>query len=206
MVTGPAVLPLAWLSLVATVGYLVLFVSWHLLPTGYGPVRHAVSDYAVGRYGYLFRLGLWVSSGAVLALGVALISGVGSPPLAARDLTYLLLIPVARVGMTLFPTSLEGHRLGRTGLAHYVFAIAAFTLTYLVMSQTTSVLQDLGAPGWLRHPLGWASWAVAPELFLVVVCMVGPLRRVFGLVERLFLLTTNIWFVLVALVLIDRAR
>jgi hypothetical protein len=206
MVSGSLVVPLAWLSAIATVGYLALFLAWHLLPTGYDPIRNSVSDYGVGRYGYLFRIGLWVSSTGVLALAVALLRGVGFPPLAGRDLVYLLLVPVTRIGMTLFPTSLEGRRLGRTGVAHYLFAIAAFTFTYLVMSGTTSVLQDLGAPQWLRRPLGWTSWAVAPELFLVVVCMVGPMRRVFGLVERLFLLTTNLWFVLVALLLVDLAR
>ena len=66
--------------------YLAIFVAWHILPTGYNPIRHAVSDYAIGRYGYSFRIGRWTSSLGVLALAFALITGVGSPPLAARDL------------------------------------------------------------------------------------------------------------------------
>jgi hypothetical protein len=35
--------------------------------------------------------------------------------------------------------------------------------------------------------------------------MITPLRRVFGLLERVFLLTTNVWFVLLALLLIARS-
>jgi Protein of unknown function (DUF998) len=196
---------LAALSLAATLAYLAIFAAWHVLPTGYDPIRHAVSDYAVGRCGYLFAIGLWTSSAGVLALAFALIAGVGAPPLATRDLVFLFLLPVARVGMTLFPTDLEGKPLSRTGVTHYVLAIAAFTLTYLVISDTTSVLRHLGPAAWLGSSLRWSAWAVAPELALVVVTMVRPLRRVFGLFERLFLLTTNVWFVLVAVLLITRA-
>jgi hypothetical protein len=199
-------LVLALLSLLATLVYLALFVAWHLLPTGYSPIRNAVSDYAVGGYGRLFRYGLWASSVGVLALAFALLVNVKSPPLAARDLIYLLLIPVARVGMSLFPTDVEGRRLSRTGLLHYVFAIAAFTFTYLVISETTPVLRNLEPAPWLSTSLRVVAWAVAPELALVVVTMLRPLRRrVFGLFERLFLLTTNVWFLLVAGLLIARA-
>ena len=196
--------PLLVLSLIATTTYLVVFVALHLLPTGYRPVDHAVSDYGVGRYAGLFRLGLYASSLGVLALAFGLMRGVGSPPLAARDLLYLLLIPVARIGMSIMPTALEGQRLGRTGRLHYVFAIAAFTFTYLLVSGTTSMLRASDPTSWSRGPLGWIAWAVAPELALVVVTMMGPLRRVFGLVERLFLLTTNVWFILVALLVLGR--
>jgi hypothetical protein len=200
-----ATIAFAGLSLAATLAYLAIFVAWHALPTGYDPVRHAVSDYAIGPYGYLFRVGLLASSIAVAALGFALLAGVGSAPLAARDLVYLFLIPVARIGMTLFATDLEDSRLTRTGLLHYAFAILAFTFTYLVISGMTPVLRDLDPATWLRDALRWSAWAVAPELALVVVTMVGPLRRVFGLFERLFLLTTNLWFILVAVLLLSRA-
>jgi hypothetical membrane protein len=108
----------SWLAVVSLAGilsYLAIFAALHIVPSGYDPVRHAVSDYAVGRYGYLFRIGLWVSSVGVLALAFALITGVHSPPLAAKDLVFLMLIPVARVGMTVFPTDLEGKPLSRTG-------------------------------------------------------------------------------------------
>ena len=111
---------LALVSLIATVGYLSIFVALHVLPTGYNPIRHTVSDYAVGKYGYLFRIGLWVSSLGVVALGAALITGVGAPPLAVRSLVFLFLIPAARIGMAWFPTDLEGDGLSRTGIAHYV--------------------------------------------------------------------------------------
>jgi len=195
---------LATASLVATLAYLAILAALHVLPTGYSPVRHAVSDYAVGRYGPLFNVALYISSLSVLALAYALVRELGSPPLATRDLVFLLVIPLTRIGMTLFPTSLEGKPITRTGLIHYGFAIAAFTLTYLAISEMTPALQALTIGQWVHTPLGWAAWIVGPALALVVITMLRPLRRVFGLFERVFLVTTNIWFALAAILLIDR--
>jgi hypothetical protein len=195
---------LAATSLAATLTYLAILTVLHVLPTGYSPVRHAVSDYGVGRYRSLFTVALYVSSVAALTLAFALLWGVGSPPLATRDLVYLLLIPLARIGMTLFPTSLEGQRISRTGLLHYAFAVAAFTLTYLAISGMTPALRDLDPSQWAQNPLGWAEWIVGPALALVVVTMLRPLRRIFGLSERIFGLTTNVWFALAAGLLISR--
>lgn len=63
--------------------------------------RRARSD----RYGCLFRIGLWASSAGVRGLAGALITGVGSPPLAARNLVSLLLIPVTRWDDAVFDRS-----------------------------------------------------------------------------------------------------
>ncbi len=195
---------LAVTSLVATVTYLAIMAVLHVLPTGYDPVRHAVSDYGVGRYRSLFTVALYVSSIGVLTLAFALLRGVGSPPLPTRDLVYLLLIPLARIGMTLFPTSLEGQRISGTGLLHYACAVAAFTLTYLAISGMTPALRALDPTEWAHSPLAWTEWIVGPSLALVVVTMLRPLRRLFGLFERIFLLTTNIWFALAAGLLLSR--
>jgi len=197
---------LATASLTATLAYLAILAALHVLPTGYSPVRHAVSDYAVGRYGPLFNVALYISSVSVLTLAFALIRELGSPPLTVRDLVLLLMIPLTRIGMTLFPTSLEGRRITRTGLIHYGFAIAAFTLTYLAISGMTPALQALTTGQWVHTPLGWAAWIMSPALVLVVITMMRPLRRIFGLFERIFLVTTNIWFALAAILLIDRLR
>jgi hypothetical protein len=197
--------PLALIGLGATLAYLAVFVVLHILDIDYDPIRNAVSDYGVGRYGFLFRAGLFASSVGVLALAVAVGRSVGTPPVDARYLGYLLLIPIARLGMSIFPTTVEGRHLTRTARAHYVCAIAAFALTYLVISDLTPVLRHLGPDTWTSGPLRLCAAAVGPELIAVVLTMIGPLRRVFGLVERVFLLTTNVWFVLLALLLIGRS-
>jgi hypothetical protein len=195
-------LPFALVSLLASLIYLVIFFALHILPTGYHPVRNAVSDYAVGNFGPLFRVALWSSSIGVVTLAIGLATGVGMPPLAERDIIFLVLIAVARVAMSLFPTDIEGKRLTFIGLLHYVFAILAFTFTYMAISHFTPVLQTLNPWQQAKEPLGWLAQFVTPALVLVVITMFRPLRRFFGLFERLFLLSTNIWFLLVSLFLL----
>jgi hypothetical protein len=204
LTAGPVAVVFDGIALLATLGYLIMLGLLHARPTGYNPIGHAVSDYAVGPTARLFTTALTTSSAAVLALGFALIEGVGSPPLGTRAVLFLLVIPLARIGMTLFPTTLEGQQLTRTSLTHYAFAIAAFTLTYLAISETTPVLLALNPAPWLNTTLNASAHTVAPSLTLVVITMLRPLRRIFGLFERLFLLTTNIWFVFVALLIFTR--
>jgi hypothetical protein len=195
-------LPIVLVSLIGSLIYLTIFCALHFLPTGYNPIRHAVSDYAVGRYGFLFRIGLWSSSIGVLTLAVGLALAVGSPPLASRDLVFLGLIALTRIAMSLFPTDIEGKHLTRTGILHYIFAILAFTFTYMAISNMTPVLGTLNSWQQAQKPLMWLAWAVLPELILVIITMFRPLRHIFGLFERLFLLTTNVWLILVALLLL----
>jgi hypothetical protein len=190
LTAGPVAVVFDGIALLATLGYLIMLGLLHARPTGYNPIGHAVSDYAVGPTARLFTTALTTSSAAVLALGFALIEGVGSPPLGTRAV--------------LFPTTLEGQQLTRTSLTHYAFAIAAFTLTYLAISETTPVLLALNPAPWLNTTLNASAHTVAPSLTLVVITMLRPLRRIFGLFERLFLLTTNIWFVFVALLIFTR--
>ncbi len=51
---------LAASSLAATVAYLLILAVLHVLPTGFSPIRHAVSDYGVGRYRSLFTVALYL--------------------------------------------------------------------------------------------------------------------------------------------------
>lgn len=195
-------LPFAIVSVAGTSVYLAVFVALHRLPTGYSPIRNAVSDYGVGRYRRWFTAGLWASSLGVLALAVGLGIGLGSPPMAEHDLVFLGLITLARVGMSVFPTNIEGQRFTRTAALHYVFAIAAFTFTYLAISHLTTQLKPITPWHSVERPLSWLAWLVIPALAGVVITMLRPLRRIFGLFERIFLVTTNVWFLTVAVLLV----
>jgi Protein of unknown function (DUF998) len=196
--------PFAVVSLIGTIAYVAAFVALHVLPTGYDPIHHAVSDYGVGPYSRWFTIGLWSSAVSVLALAVGLRIGVGSPPLADRDLVFLGLITLARVGMSAFPTNLEGERFTRTAVVHYVFAILAFTFTYLAISHLTSSLGVIKPWHSFAQPLHWLVGLVELALAAVVVTIFRPLRTVFGLFERIFLVTTNVWFLLVGALLVAK--
>jgi hypothetical protein len=187
----------ALLGLAGIVSYLVIFGALHVVPSGYNPVHHAVSDYAVGRYSKLFRTGLWLSSAGLLLLTIGFALNPGVPPLTTGQLLFLFLVPVMRVGMSLFPTDLEGEKLTRNGALHYLFAVLSFAFTYTAISGMTSALTTVSPWASVHGLLAALHWIVLVSLILLVVTLVPRLRQVFGLFERLFLISTNVWFVTV---------
>ena len=198
-------LAFALISLAGSLVYVAVVVALHVLPTGYDLVHNAVSDYGVGRYAPLFRLGLWAGSGAVLALAIGLGLGVGSPPLVIRDVVFLGLVAATRIGESLFPTTVEGERLNRTGAMHYLFAILTFGFTYAAISGLTPDLVKLYPWHAHRGMLDWLSGAVLVGLILVVATLLPRLRHVFGLCERFFLGVTYAWLLVVAYLLAVKA-
>lgn len=185
---------LAVLAVLGMGGYLCVFVALHALPTGYHPVRHAVSDYGVGRYARLFRWAAVASSVGILALAAGLALEPGTPTVTVLQLVFLFLIPVTRVGMLKFPTDLEGQRLTRSGRLHYLFAVAAFALTYSAIAGMTPELGSVGAWEPASGVLSVLRLVALVSLVLLVIALVPRLRVVFGLFERVFLLSTNLWF------------
>ena len=178
------------------------FVVLHILPTGYNPIRHAVSDYAIGKYRRWFQVRLWLNALGSLALAGALFILPGTPPLALFDLIFLILLVPARLGVALFPTDLEGKPRTRSGILHYLFAIISFALVYTVVRDMTPVLQT--SPAWspIRGVLCFLAILVLPALIAVIVTLLPALRRIFGLFERIFLLTTTGWLLLVSVFLL----
>ncbi|TDW86412.1 DUF998 domain-containing protein [Kribbella sp. VKM Ac-2566] len=195
----------ALLAVVGMAGYLCIFVALHLLPTGYHPVRHAVSDYGVGRYARLFRWALLLSSAGILALAAGLGFEPGTPTVTVLQLVFLFLIPVTRVGMLKFPTDLEGQRLTNSGRLHYAFAVAAFALTYAAIAGLTPELEPVGAWEPVGGFLSVLRMIALVSLVLLVIALVPRLRKVFGLFERGFLLSTNLWFLTVGICLLVEA-
>jgi hypothetical protein len=71
----------------------------------------------------------------------------------------------------------------------------------MVISSMTPVLLKLAPWSQASGALSVLAIIILPALILVVVTLIPALRRIFGLFERLFLLTANIWILLVALFL-----
>ncbi len=182
---------------------LMLLLALHLTNREYNLVRNAVSDYGVGTSAGLFRI--YVVVGSLGALSLAwLFYASPEPRFPSAIALYLVLMVVSRIGVAALPTDLEGAKRTPTGIAHYVFAIANFTLVYLVIDKATDFLvQDSHLAS--LHPI-WPTlkWIVAAALAGIVLTMFRPLRSIFGFVERVFIFTYTIWFLLVAIWFLSR--
>ena len=91
----------------------------------------------------------------MLALAIGLGLGVSSPPLVIRDVVFLGLVAAVRIGESLFPTTVEGEKLTRTGALHYLFAILTFGFTYAAISGLTPELVKLYP--WHAHKGCWTG-------------------------------------------------
>lgn len=161
----------------------------------YSPVSQAVSDYGVGPTRRLFTLYGLIGSTGVLVLAAATVADGGFP---LRASVYLVLLALVRLGVLVFPTDLEGMPLTRAGKLHYAFAITSFALLYMAIDVLHPLaIGQIGGPALaaladLRPVITWS-------LIGVIVCLAPPLRRVFGLAERAYLLSALLWLIVFAL-------
>jgi hypothetical protein len=175
--------PAAAASLVCTGLCVACLLYLHLSPTGYSPLRNAVSEYGVGAYGR------WYQAQAALA-------GLAAALLAAAlhrhgEIAALLLVfTLARIAITQYPTDLihTGTRT-RAGAVHLLLAAIAFAA--ICWAACALARRDGGEPA-----LGWIASAGAVGTWLGLRSPM--LRPVLGLLERVFYAAFLAWLALVA--------
>ncbi|HXB63660.1 MAG TPA: DUF998 domain-containing protein [Solirubrobacteraceae bacterium] len=169
-------------------------VVLHVLPTGYNPVRDAVSDYGIGRYRPWFWAQAVAGGVAGLALAVALAETTPSVP--SLVVAMLAISAVARFAIPAFPTDQHGSRFQTArGTVHMILAIVIFAAVILAASKLGSSLEHQaawqGVQGWLNA----LPWVMTGAAIGVVLALRAPrLKQVFGLVERLFYVASIAWF------------
>lgn len=175
---------------------LVLLVALHMVEKQRNPFSTAVSDYGTGKAAWLFRIyGIAGIIGAA-ALSRAMLDYPGAvfPRLAIYCLGALA---VVRLGVFAFKTDEGAFGRTREGVIHLVFAVLTFTLAYEVVSfggQTALAITS----GILNGAFAALGWIVPVSLALVVATMLPRWRALFGLAERAFLVSTLLWFLLLA--------
>lgn len=184
---------LATIAAVLLLVRLVLFVALHVVPSDYSPVRHAVSDYAVGRTRPLSTAMTWTTALAWAALAVA-VAGTSWDE-KAEVLWQLVPLVVLFAALPFLPTDLEGQRTTTVGRLHLLAAIAWFALSYSLTGNFSRYLADAGALGTALVVLHQV--ALVSLVALVASLVLQPLRdRVFGISERVFIVAINLFFLL----------
>jgi len=188
----------AVLSFLSYLGESGVLVWLHAKPTGYSPIRHAVSDYGVGKTRRLFTTYLGLAGLGGILLAAALMLGPEARAVPQRAILFLLLLACMRIGVSLFPTDLEGKPLTRTGVLHYFFAIISIGCTYTIMAELTPFFQTLSDWNTVAGVLNVLLIIATAALVALVITLWKPLRNIFGLFERLFVLTGTAWFLVVS--------
>lgn len=187
----------AVVALVLGLARLAMFIGLHVHASDYDPVRHAVSNYAVGRTRPLSSAMTWATGGMWLALAVAV--GLGFPQWSDRIgvVACLAVLALLFAALPLLPTDLEGERPTLVGRLHLLAAIAWFALSYACMGNFARLLQE---PPTIGATLVVLSWVTLVSLILLIAALlIKPLRRrLFGLFERAFLVAVNLFYITVS--------
>jgi len=177
-------------------------IALHVLPTGYNPVRDAVSDYGVGPYRAWFWLQAVAGGVACLALGIALDRLHPFSP--TQVVVALIVTAVARFFIPFFATDQDDSRFQTLhGTIHMVLAVLAFG--GLIWAAT-------GLWGTLKHYPHWhgaesfltiVPWVMLGSVIALVLAIRGPrLHPFFGVFERLFYVSSLAWLFVVAVDLV----
>ena len=183
----------------ATAVQAVALITLHLLPTGYNPVRDAVSDYGVGPYRGWFWLQAAAGGVGCLALGIALAQLHPFTP--TQVVVALIVTAVARFLIPFFATDQKGSRFQTLhGTIHMILAVIAFGGLVWAATGLWSTLSHYPAWHGAESALTILPWIMLGSVIAVVLAIAGPrLKPFFGVFERLFYLSSITWMLIVAI-------
>jgi hypothetical protein len=191
------------IAALATAIQAVALVMLHLLPTGYNPVRDAVSDYGVGPYRRWFWLQAVAGGVGCLALAIALAQLHPFTP--TQAVIALIAATAARFLIPFFATDQDGNRFQTLhGTIHMILAVIAFGGLVWAATSLWSTLSHYPAWHGAEGALTIIPWIMLGSVIAVVLAIRGPrLKPFFGVFERLFYLSSITWVLIVS---IDLAR
>lgn len=190
---------LALLAALLLVVRLGILTHLHVSQPQVHPVRQAVSDYA------LSDGSRWFSAmgvvGALVWVCLAGAVGTGLPDWSDRTsvITQLLVLTASVLAAAALPTDAEGSPRTLTGLLHYVAAIVQFAILYGLTGNFVRLAgTDPGLTPFasVLEPL---RTVVLVSLIALVVALLPKVRHLFGVPERVFLVSTLAFYLLVAI-------
>ena len=191
---------LEWLSLIAIGGivyFVVAIIILHFLRPEYNPINHAVSNYAVGPYGYLMTAAFYTLALSVFALALGLAR---SMVLTNQARVALLLLNIASVGMIvmgIFPGDVHALHPPATvtGVIHWTAAGASFAsimIAAFILSRCFKT--DERWQAFQRSTLVLAMAMVAALLVYGALALVGWI----GVGQRIYFAVSLMWLLFVA--------
>ena len=194
------------IAIVAVSVQVVILVALHALPTGYHPVRDAISDYGVGRYrGYFWAQ---LVAGALACAFVAFALADLHPYAPTVVVALLLANTVARLLMPAFSTDQSGNRFGSAkGTVHMLLAFVAFGAVAAAATGLGGLFTHYPAWHGAKGLLVVLGWVVLTGAVATALALLGPrLKRVFGLIERLFTLSVIVWLCVISIEVVRFAK
>ncbi|GAB3395647.1 hypothetical protein GCM10027568_28050 [Humibacter soli] len=185
-------------ALIGAAGCLVLIAAllvMHFMPTGLSPILDPVSAYALSNA----RAWYAVAGIAAAVSGGASAILLADVPATRASVVLLWIFAAARLVIPLFPMDRPGTDRTQKGRLHNLLAIVAFATVTVAAFLAAGPLANSGRTG-IAVGSTCAAIVMAIGSILVIASSVAPpLRRIFGLAERLIYLGFIAWFLTLAL-------
>lgn len=189
--------PLARLSVVASATAIIALLALHALRADLPPATHMISEYAVGRHGWVMTLCFHAFAVASLTL----LAGLASRVRGVVGWLGLSCLLVAAAGLAIGgafpmdPTTNDPSKMSQSGQLHgvgFMLGVPGELLAVLVLT-----LHLRRQQAWMGRPLA----LLAAATWLSVIVMVPLLMRngAFGIPNRTFMLAYGGWMIAVAL-------
>jgi hypothetical protein len=195
----PKLIPLLALVTMVGIAYFVVGVGvLHFLRPDYNPVNHAVSNYAVGPFGYLMTSAFFVLALSVMTLAASLFFSIALSNASQVAILLLCLSSCGIVVMAIFPG--DAHALHppvtTTGVIHW--AAAAFSFLCIMVAAfllASSFKTDERFQRFQQLCLELAMAMVGALLLYGVLALVGWV----GIGQRIYLIISLLWLFLLAM-------
>jgi Protein of unknown function (DUF998) len=190
----------AWLSLLAIGGivyFVVAVVVLHFLRPEYNPVNHAVSNYAVGPYGYLMTAAFYVQALSVFALALGISRSIAFTNRLGVAVQLLCLAGLGMVVMGIFPG--DAHALHPpatlTGVIHWAAAgISFLSIMIAAFLLSRSFRNDEHWQAFERPCFRLALAMVGALVLYGFLALVGWI----GIGQRIFIAVCLLWLLVLA--------
>src|SRR5947207_2012413 len=190
----------AWLALIAIGGmvYFIVAIVWlHFLRPEYNPINHAVSNYAVGPYGYLMSAAFYVLALSIFALALGLLRSIALTNLSRIAILLLCLAGIGMVAMGIFPGDVNALHPPATitGVVHWTAAgISFLSIMSAAFLLSSSFKSD---ERWQRfqRPFFLLALAMVGALLLYgILALVGWI----GIGQRIYIAVCLLWLLALA--------
>ena len=191
-------------NILCIIGYFVIMTHLHIKFKNYTPIFHAVSDYGVGNSKKFQIMSGILSVTGSLSLIAAFMLLENDFQFKHEAIIYLIIRAVTVIGVLIFPTDIEGEKRTKIGLLHYLFAVVQFTAIVKLATNLTSALSAVLPDSFLITVLSTLSIIINISIASVVAGMIiPPVKKIFGLIERIFLFSSAFYFLVLSFLLLN---
>jgi hypothetical protein len=191
---------LAWLALIAIGGivyFVVAVVVLHFLRPDYNPITHAVSNYAVGPYGYLMTAAFYALALSVFALALSLFRSIALTNLTRSAILLLCLASCGMIVMGIFPGDVHALHppATMTGVVHWTAAGASFLSIMIAAFLLSSSFKTDERFQRFQRPCYILAWGMVGALLVYgILALVGWI----GVGQRIYIAVCLLWLLVLA--------